>query len=102
MCEEYFLYFEEPDWAWRARGRYRLGFASRSIVFHKVSVSTVRLHKPWRMRWLVIRNRFLFTWKFRKIAIPSVFVVTAIESACVVLRKVIAYLIYVRISPRPH
>jgi GT2 family glycosyltransferase len=102
MCEEYFLYFEEPDWAWRARGRYSLGFASRSIVFHKVGASTVRLHTPWRMRWLVIRNRFLFTWKFRKIAIPSVFVVTAIESVGAVLRKLIAYLSHVRISLRPH
>jgi GT2 family glycosyltransferase len=101
MCEEYFLYFEEPDWAWRASGRYRLGYASRSIVFHKVGVSTSRLRGRWRMRWLVVRNRFLFTWKFRKAAIPSVFVVTAIESAGAAWRKVISFLHYVGNRPRP-
>jgi GT2 family glycosyltransferase len=92
MCEEYFLYFEEPDWAWRARGRYRLGYASRSIVFHKVGASTSRLGTRWRMKWLVVRNRFRFTWKFRKIAIPSVFVVTVIQGAAAVWRQLMAFL----------
>lgn len=35
MDERYFLYFEELDWALRARGRFSLGFAPGSVVFHK-------------------------------------------------------------------
>lgn len=37
--ERYFLYWEEIDWAFRARGKFRLGYASRSIVRHKVGAS---------------------------------------------------------------
>jgi GT2 family glycosyltransferase len=101
MCEDYFLYFEEPDWAWRARGRYRLGYASRSIVFHKVGASTSRLHTRWRIQWLVVRNRFRFTWKFRKTAIPSVFLVTVIQSASMAWRKLVALLHDAVKHPRP-
>lgn len=43
MQEDYFLYFEELDWAERARRapdrNWRLGYADRSIVFHKVGAS---------------------------------------------------------------
>lgn len=35
MNETYFLYFEEMDWAIRARGRYRCGWAPDSVVYHK-------------------------------------------------------------------
>lgn len=37
--EDYFLYYEEIDWAWRARGRYRMGYAPRSLVWHKEGAS---------------------------------------------------------------
>ncbi len=43
MQEDYFLYFEELDWAERARRHpercWRLGYAESSIVFHKVGAS---------------------------------------------------------------
>jgi len=35
MSEEYFLYFEEMDWAIRNAGRFRQGFAPASVVYHK-------------------------------------------------------------------
>jgi GT2 family glycosyltransferase len=35
MSEEYFLYFEELDWALRARGRFHPGVALDSVVYHK-------------------------------------------------------------------
>lgn len=35
MNETYFLYFEEMDWAIRARGLYRCGWAPDSVVYHK-------------------------------------------------------------------
>lgn len=36
MAEDYFLYFEELDWATRARRRYTLGYAPQSIVSHEL------------------------------------------------------------------
>ncbi|WP_419254476.1 glycosyltransferase [Caulobacter sp. ErkDOM-YI] len=35
MQENYFLYFEEIDWAVRAKGKMNLGWSRDSIVFHK-------------------------------------------------------------------
>lgn len=40
MCEDYFLFFEELDWALRAKGRFRLAWAPASIVYHKEGRST--------------------------------------------------------------
>jgi GT2 family glycosyltransferase len=40
MTESYFLYYEEIDWAWRARGSgFRLGFAPNALVMHQVGGS---------------------------------------------------------------
>jgi GT2 family glycosyltransferase len=35
MEEEYFLYFEELDWAVRSGGQFLMGYAPKSIVYHK-------------------------------------------------------------------
>jgi GT2 family glycosyltransferase len=35
MEEEYFLYFEEIDWAFRNGGRFRHGWSRMSLVYHK-------------------------------------------------------------------
>jgi GT2 family glycosyltransferase len=40
LNEEYFLFYEEIDWALRAKGRFQLAYASRSIVYHKGGRST--------------------------------------------------------------
>lgn len=39
MQEDYFLYWEEFDWASRANGLFKLGYAPKSIVYHKVGAS---------------------------------------------------------------
>lgn len=39
MEENYFLYYEEADWALRARGSFRAGLAPLSRVYHKVGAS---------------------------------------------------------------
>jgi GT2 family glycosyltransferase len=45
MEESYFLYFEEHDWAARAKGKFDLGYANNSIIYHKegrsIGVGTV-------------------------------------------------------------
>jgi GT2 family glycosyltransferase len=68
MCEDYFLYFEELDWAERGRMRgFRPLYAPLSIVYHKVGAST---HKVPRGRRLALsekcsyKNRLLVTKRF--------------------------------------
>ncbi|WP_068092254.1 glycosyltransferase family 2 protein [Novosphingobium rosa] len=36
MREDHFLYYEEYDWARRLAGRFRLGYAPESLVYHEV------------------------------------------------------------------
>lgn len=39
MGEQYFLFYEELDWALRGRGRHELGYAADAWVFHKEGAS---------------------------------------------------------------
>ncbi len=83
MNEEYFLYFEELDWAMRARGRFWLGFAPASIVYHKVGASIGTSSNPVRKSLICdyynIRNRILFTRRFYPLALPTVYLVLVAE-----------------------
>ncbi|MBV8465239.1 MAG: glycosyltransferase family 2 protein [Burkholderiales bacterium] len=45
MAEDYFLYYEEIDWACRARGRFRCGWAPASVVYHKEGGSIGSSHR---------------------------------------------------------
>jgi len=40
MREDYFLFFEEVDWAMRNQARFRLAYAPESVVFHKAGATT--------------------------------------------------------------
>lgn len=79
LCEDYFLYFEEADWAIRAKGRFRMGYAPQSIVYHKVGGSIGTSSNPARMSYTSdyfnIRNRLLFTKRFYPAALPTVWLV---------------------------
>ena len=79
LCEDYFLYFEEADWAIRAKGRFNLGYAARSIVYHKVGGSIGTSSNPAKMSYTSdyfnIRNRLLFTKRFYSKALPTVWIV---------------------------
>ncbi len=60
MSEEYFLYFEEPDWSIRGMKNYSLAYAPESVIYHKVGTSTdnkVTMHYTYR-------SQLLFTKKF--------------------------------------
>lgn len=84
LCEDYFLYFEETDWAIRSEGRFKLGYAPQSIVYHKIGGSLGTSSNPVKMSftsdYFNIRNRLLFTKRFYPVALPSVclFVVGAL------------------------
>jgi GT2 family glycosyltransferase len=77
MDESYFLYFEEIDWARRARGRFSLGYAPGSIVYHKMGASiggkhSASLRKQFRSEYYFIRNRLRYTARYFPYAMPTV------------------------------
>lgn len=68
MQDDYFLYFEELDWATRGRVLgFRLAYAPNSVVRHKEGASIGTSHRGpgsmLSMRYLS-RNRLLFTQRF--------------------------------------
>jgi len=69
MCEDYFLYFEEIDWAFRARGKFKLAYADASVVWHKeggsIGSSSTREASATSTRYLY-RNRIIFNWRFNR------------------------------------
>lgn len=77
MCEDYFLFFEETDWALRGKGRFTLAYAPDSIVYHKVGRSIGTSSDPRRKSltcdYYAIRNRLLFTRRFFPVALPTVY-----------------------------
>jgi len=79
LCEDYFLYFEEADWAIRAKGRFSLGYAPLSIVYHKVGGSIGTSSNPATMSYTSdyfnIHNRLQFTRRFYLAALPTVWLV---------------------------
>lgn len=80
MEESYFLFFEEMDWAMRAKGKFSLGYARDSVIYHKEGAS-IGSH-PDRMKRSLIseaylaRNRVLFTRRFYPLALPTVLAAT--------------------------
>ena len=82
LSEDYFLYFEELDWAVRAKGRYSMAYAPESIVYHKVSASTGKggTNKDNRVsEYFMFKSSLLFTYKYYPLFMPFVFTrVTAI------------------------
>lgn len=72
LGEDYFLYYEEIDWAMRARGRYALAYAPESIVYHKEGGTVGSPQISARAEYLALRNRLLFTRKRVPIAFPTV------------------------------
>ncbi len=76
MEENYFLFFEEIDWVTRARGRYTLAYAPKSIVYHREGRSSGANFKPvarsLTAEFYNFRNRLRFTNKFYPYALPTV------------------------------
>lgn len=83
LCEDYFLYFEEADWALRAKGSYMLGYAPQSIVYHKVGASigtaTDPRRKSLRCDYYTLRNRLLFTHRYYPLLLFSIYAGLIIE-----------------------
>lgn len=90
MAEDYFLYYEEIDWATRnnrlGAERFDVGFAHGAIVYHKAgrsigSKSSVSARSPFAEYWIT-RSRLKFTRRFHLLLWP--------------LHWVLSWLIFVR------
>jgi GT2 family glycosyltransferase len=83
VSEDYFLYFEEVDWAFRAKGLYSLAYAPKSVVYHKngasIGTSTDPRKKSLKCDFYTLRNRLMFTRKYYSRAIISVYLGILLE-----------------------
>jgi GT2 family glycosyltransferase len=59
MQDDYFLYYEEIDWAFRSRGRYRQIYAPLSVVYHKAGASSKDKVSEFSRR-LLLSNKLIF------------------------------------------
>lgn len=72
MDEGYFLYYEEIDWAVRAKNRYSLDFTPESVVYHKEGASTGTT-RSYCADFHVIQSRLRFTRQHFPQALPTVY-----------------------------
>lgn len=91
LSEDYFLYYEELDWATRAKGRYTLAFAPESVVYHKeggsIGSSSDGAKKSRLADYYGVRNRLLYTRKHAPEALPSVYLSLLVTVANRVRRR---------------
>jgi GT2 family glycosyltransferase len=89
MQEDYFLYCEEIDWATRGQGRFRLGYAPKSIVFHKegASIGTSASGGSSLSLFFLFRNRVRFAWRFNSLYIPGVLFFCALDIMKLLVRR---------------
>lgn len=75
MNEEYFLYFEELDWAIRGKDKYVLGYSKDSIIYHKEGATTNKglKEKSLLSDFFGVRNRIIATKNFYKYCLPTVY-----------------------------
>jgi GT2 family glycosyltransferase len=83
--ESYFLYFEELDWTMRAKGRFELGYARESVIYHKEGAvsgsSKDRKKRSLLSDKFLCRNRVLFSRRFFPWAVPSVLICVFMAAA---------------------
>jgi GT2 family glycosyltransferase len=63
MNEDYFLYYEEADWATRGAPFFTLGYAPKSIVFHKSGANSSQI-MPLFTAGFYYRSRLRFVSRF--------------------------------------
>ena len=78
MTEDYFLYYEEIDWAMRGKNSFKLGFAPQSIVYHKEGASTGSRQgrestASKNADYYQLKNRLKFTSRFFPLYLPTVY-----------------------------
>lgn len=83
MCEDYFLYFEEIDWAVRAKQHgFLLAYASKAVVYHKegVAIGTGKGSSRSQLaEYYGLRNKLIITGKFFPWAFLSVWLISWLQ-----------------------
>lgn len=91
LDEEYFLYYEEVDWALRNGGRYRLGFTPEAIVYHKEGASAGSSGSKGRRSALSeyhhARSKLLFGRKHYPALLPLYFAQNLLMAVRRILRR---------------
>lgn len=89
MDEQFFLYCEEQDWAWRARGRFDISYAPDAIVTHVEGKSTGHASRCIKIRRLImiVRSRLLLCMKHRPMALPIVLLSVCFASVRLCYRR---------------
>lgn len=89
MQDDYFLYFEEIDWATRGVGHFRLGYAPGSVVLHKegASIGTAAGGGSPLSLYFLYRNRLRFSWRFHRAFVISVVYFSLLDVGRLILRK---------------
>lgn len=89
MREDYFLYYEEIDWATRGAGRFRLGYAPGSVVLHKegASIGTAASGGSPLSVYFLFRNRLRFSWRFHRPFVASVVYFSLLDVARLAVRR---------------
>lgn len=90
MAEEYFLYYEEVDWAAR-RGNFPIAWSDEAIVYHHggtvIGSGAVGRTPTAFANYFNFRNRVWYMRRFRPIALPSVYVFSALKVCQYLLRR---------------
>jgi len=84
LCEDYFLYFEELDWAMRARGRFSLHYAPASVVYHKEGAAIGTGNSETRSalaEFHSCKSKLFLTRKFFPEALITVYLATVLQVA---------------------
>ena len=84
LDERFFLYYEEIDWAFRGKGKYRCGWASAAAVYHRHGASAgsrirARVRSP-IADYHMIRSRLLFALRWRPLLVPLLFLFSLLQS----------------------
>jgi GT2 family glycosyltransferase len=91
MSEDYFLYYEELDWALRARGLFKQGYAQNSLVFHKagstIGSSNRTSERSLLSDYFLMKNRLKLTKKFYPEKIITVQAFLLLEAVLRILQK---------------
>lgn len=77
LNEDYFLYYEELDWAKRGERAFLLGYAPDSIVYHKegasAGTSAIPSARSAMSDYYLVRNRFVFAKKYYPYTLPTLY-----------------------------
>jgi len=87
LSEQYFLYFEEPDWARRAQGQFRLGYCADSVVYHRLGSTTGDAARGFFGTYHMFRSRVIFVAQFDPWALPTMYLLCSLDVAKALLQR---------------